>query len=138
MKNKIDELAPCGVYCGACPSFNKTCKGCGSDDKEQDRCSKWSCKIRNCCYYDKKLDYCAYCEQFPCKIINKKIINSHPNDPRFTYRHEVPDIFAALKTMDIKYYHDFQIQRWKCDSCGGTIQFYHYKCNKCGNEKMIK
>ncbi len=134
---RINELAPCGAYCGACPSFNKTCNGCASDDKDQDRCSKWSCKIRDCCYNQKGLDYCIYCEQFPCKIINKKF-SSHQGDPRYTYRREIPDVFAKLKTMSLEDYFEFQKQRWKCKSCGGTVYFYHYKCDKCGKERMIK
>lgn len=138
MNNKFDTLAPCGVYCGACPSYNKTCKGCASDDKEQDRCSKWSCKIRNCCYNEKELDFCIDCNQFPCRNLNKKILNTHRDDPRFTYRHEIPDIFIKLKTMSLDNYLIFQTQRWKCDSCGGTIQFYHYKCKNCGKEQIVK
>lgn len=134
---RINELAPCGVYCGACPSFNKTCKGCASDNKDQDRCSKWSCKIRNCCYTIKELDYCIHCEEFPCKIINKKLINSHKGAAKFTYRHEIPDVFSKLKTMSLEDYFEFQKQRWKCKSCEGTVYFYHYKCNTCGREQMI-
>lgn len=137
-KDKIfNELAPCGVYCGACPSYNKTCLGCASNDKTQDRCSKWTCKIRNCCYNKKELKYCINCEQFPCKTHKKKIIDSHPDDLRFTYRHEIPRIFVKLKKISIQEYYDFQKQRWKCDSCEGTIKFYHYKCDKCGKGLMI-
>ena len=139
--NKVNKrhnaLAPCGVYCGACPSFNKSCKGRGSENQDQARSSKWGCKIRDCCYNQKGLDYCIFCEQFPCKMINKKF-RSHQGDPRYKYRHEVPDIFSRLKNMDIDKYLDFQIQRWKCNECGGTIQFYLYKCNKCGKEQMIE
>ena len=135
---RINELAPCGAYCGACPSFNKTCNGCASENKDQDRCSKWGCIIRDCCYNQKGLDYCIYCEQFPCKIINKKIYSSHQGDPRYTYRRELPDVFAKLKAMSLKEYFEFQKQRWKCKSCDGTIRFYHYKCDKCGKEMMIK
>jgi hypothetical protein len=137
MSKKFNTLAPCGVYCGACPSFNKTCKGCASDDQEQDRCSKWSCKIRNCCYTVNGFDFCVDCHQFPCKIINKKLTETHPNDLRFTYRHEIPVVFMKLKTMSLDRYNDFQIQRWKCDACGGTVQFYLYKCKNCGKEQMI-
>lgn len=136
MNTKFDTLAPCGVFCRACPSFDKTCKGCASDDSDQDRCSKWSCKIRNCCY-GKGLDFCINCDEFPCKIIFKKLLGSHRDDPRFTYRLEIPDIFIKLKTMSLDEYFEFQTQRWKCDSCGGTIQFYLYKCRNCGKEQMI-
>jgi hypothetical protein len=137
MNKKFDSLAPCGVYCGACPSFNKTCKGFASDDKEQKRCSKWSCKIRNCCYNEKELDFCIDCNHFPCKIIYKKLVNTHQDDPRFKYRHEIPDIFMKLKTMNLDSFLSFQTQRWKCDLCGGTIQFYLYKCGNCGQEHII-
>ena len=135
--NRINELAPCGAYCGACPSFNKTCNGCASEDKNQDGCSKWGCKIRDCCYNIKGLDYCIYCEQFPCKLLNRKF-NSHQSDPRYTYRHEVTVVFEKLKTMSLEDYFEFQKQRWKCKSCGGVVYFYHYKCNTCGKEQMIK
>jgi hypothetical protein len=40
LDNRYNELAPCGVFCGTCPSYNKTCKGCASEDKEQARCGK--------------------------------------------------------------------------------------------------
>ena len=135
--NRFDTLAPCGVYCGACPSFNKTCNGCSSEDKNQDRCSKWGCKIRVCCYNEKGLDYCIDCEQFPCKVIDKKF-NTHQGDQRYQYRHEIPKVFNRLKTMSIGDYLEFQKQRWRCRSCGGTVYFYYYRCNTCGKEQMIK
>ena len=127
-----NELAPCGVYCGACPSFNKSCLGCSSNDKNQKRQSKWGCKIRNCCYNQKGLDYCAYCEEFPCKIIHKKLLSQHKGDPAFKYRFEIPDSFIKLKEIGLDGYLDFQKEWWKCDSCGGIIHFYYYKCSKCG------
>lgn len=136
--NRIDSIAPCGVYCGACPSFEKTCNGCASDDKKQNRCSKWNCKIRGCCYNKKKLDYCVFCDEFPCKLMNKKLIDSHPGDLRFTYRHEIQEVFIRLKNSSLIDYLNFQKQRWKCGKCDGTIQFYTYKCNKCGNKQIIK
>lgn len=135
--DKYNTLAPCGVFCEACPSYNKTCKGCGSDDKNQGRCSKWSCKIRNCCYNEKGLEYCIDCTQFPCRIIHKKLLDTHRDDPRFAYRHEIPEVFPKLRTMGLDSYLNFQTQRWKCDSCGGTTQFYLYKCRNCGKEQII-
>ncbi len=132
---RVNELSPCGVYCGACPSFNKSCFGCSSSDKNQKRKSKWSCKIRNCCYNQKGLDYCANCEQFPCKIFTKKILSSHLGDPSYEYRFEIPENFIKLRTMGIDTYLDFQKKKWKCDLCNGTIHFYHYKCSKCGKER---
>jgi hypothetical protein len=134
MKDLPAELAPCGVYCRACPSFNKTCLGCPTESKEQKRTSKWGCKIRKCCYEDKKLDFCGYCSEFPCNKVNKKLIDSHPGDNRFKYRHEIPENFIKLKNLGIEKYKEFQKQQWKCPACGGIIQFYLYKCRNCSNE----
>lgn len=138
MKTRIVELAPCGVYCGACPAFNKTCKGCASEDRDQNRNGKWSCKIRTCCYDQKKLNYCVDCGQFPCKIIDKKLIRSHLHEPRYKYRHEIPYVFSNLKRMNVKNYLEYQQQRWKCDSCGGRIVFYNYTCESCDLFQVVE
>jgi len=130
-------LAPCGVYCGACPSYNKTCLGCASDDLKQSRRSKWGCKIRNCCYEAKKYNFCIECHDYPCKIVNTKLFKAHVGNPRFTYRFEIPGVFANLKTIGLDKYIEFQRSRWACEICGGTIKFYVYKCDKCNQEKLI-
>lgn len=135
--NRSTELAPCGVYCGACPSFGKSCFGCASGDHSQKRSSKWNCKIRNCCYNDKELDYCIDCNEFPCKLINKKLVNSHPGDERFSYRHEIPTIFPKLKTMSVEEFTAYQKRRWTCSKCDGTIRFYHYTCDQCGDKSLV-
>jgi hypothetical protein len=137
MKEIPNELAPCGVFCGACPSFPKTCLGCASDSKEQKRKSKWDCKIRDCCYNKNNLSFCIECEEFPCEIHKKKLIDSHPEDNKFKYRHEIPDIFIKLRKMGIEEYLKYQNQRWSCSNCDGTVKFYHYKCDKCGKEILI-
>ena len=131
------ELAPCGVYCGACPSFNKSCLGCQSEIKNQKRASKWGCKIRKCCLEEKKLDFCGNCLEFPCVNINKKLINSHPGDSKFKYRHEIPTNLAKLKELGCEDYLEYQKSRWSCPTCGGVVYFYHYICSKCGLEVHV-
>ena len=137
MKNIPNELAPCGVFCGACPSFNISCLGCASERKEQKRTSKWGCKIRKCCYTKKKLDFCGDCTEFPCTKINKKLIDSHPGESKFKYRHEIPENLKKLKELGKEKYQEYQKQRWSCPTCGGTVHFYHYKCGKCGKEVSV-
>ena len=54
----LNELAPCGVFCGACPSFNKSCFGCSSNTNKNKRTkSKIHCPIRICIYTIKKQCY---------------------------------------------------------------------------------
>jgi len=137
MKQIKNELAPCGVFCGACPSFNKTCLGCASESKEQKRTSKWGCKIRDCCYNIEEKDFCIDCSKFPCKKYRKKLLDTHPGDQKFRYRHEIPEIFEKMKEMNIEGYFEYQKRRWSCPSCGGIVNFYHYKCSKCGKEVTV-
>lgn len=137
MKERIDEFAPCGVFCGACPSYNKTCAGCSSEKKEQNRSSKWNCKLRNCCYIEKKVNYCAECDEFPCKKLKKRLIDSHPEDERYKYRHEIPDIYKNFKEMDLMSFLENQKKRWSCPSCGEIVYFYKYKCSKCGKKVNV-
>ena len=137
MKKLPYELAPYGVFCGACPSFNKTCLGCATDSKEQERTSKWGCKIRNCCYKIEEKNFCIDCSQFPCKKYRNKLLDTHQGDPKYKYRHEIPEIFERMKEIGIHNYLKFQKQRWSCPECGGMVHFYHYICSKCGKELRI-
>lgn len=133
----IPEIGACGVFCGACPSFGKSCEGCSSTNRKQKRQSKFSCQIRQCCYEEKGLMFCADCDEFPCKLINKRLIKGHKNNPQYTYRHELPTSARLMKEMDLDKYLELQKQRWTCKSCGGTVYIYHYECESCGKEQMV-
>lgn len=130
-------LAPCGVYCGACPSFGKSCLGCGSNDTNQSRRSKWACKIRSCCYETKKSEFCIDCQDYPCQIVKSKLFTAHVDDPRFRYRFEIPGLFGKLRDMGLDQYIEMQRRRWTCENCGGIIKFYDYRCDTCNKEKFI-
>ncbi len=125
------EIAPCGIYCGACPSFGKSCLGCASQDENQPRKSKWACKVRRCCYEEQHA-ICADCDQFPCDKHRKKLLDSRPGDSRFAYRHEVPENHQRMQALGIDGYLTFQQQRWSCPQCEGQVRFYKYTCDTCG------
>lgn len=51
-------VARCGLYCGACRSYQKgRCPGCRENEK-----ATW-CKIRSCCA-ERKIETCAGCSEF--------------------------------------------------------------------------
>jgi hypothetical protein len=62
----------CGAYCGTCkPYLEGFCKGCklGFDTGERD-INRAKCRIKLCCFRDKKYDTCADCPEFEsCDII---------------------------------------------------------------------
>ena len=132
MNTRQNELAPCGVFCGACPSFQKSCFGCASATKDQRRTSWMGCKIRKCCYEQKEYLYCAECADFPCALINQKLIQSHPNDKRYAYRHEIPENVQKFRTLGQAAFLIYQDQKWSCPECGGRVTFYDYLCQRCG------
>ncbi|MBD3214596.1 MAG: DUF3795 domain-containing protein [Candidatus Lokiarchaeota archaeon] len=133
--NPIELLSYCGLFCGACPSYHReTCLGCRSEDRNQKRTSKWNCDIRECCVNEKEVLYCGKCSEFPCKRISRKLIDSHPNDLRFYYRHEIPENMDDLNSIGISKWITKQRAKWSCDKCGGTICFYEYMCKKCGKK----
>ncbi len=97
-------LAPCGIYCGACPSFREDLPGLrlAGIGGAQKRKSKWGCKLRVCCYEEKELEYCNQCEEFPCQKHRKKLLDSHPGDPRFQYRRDVAGNLILLEELGEK------------------------------------
>ncbi len=129
-----DETAPCGVFCGACPSYGKSCLGCGSEDHKQRRKSKWGCKIRNCCFQEKNLNFCIECDEFPCPLLEKKLKNSYPGEARFKCRHEIYDNLKGIKEKGVENWIKDQKKRFKCPKCDGRVVWYKYACNECGYE----
>lgn len=136
MNAQLPQLAPCGVFCGACPSFQKSCFGCSSANKEQRRTSWMGCQIRNCCYEQKGFQFCADCRDFPCEKINQKLIKSHANDPKFAYRHEIEQNTKKFLELGPAAYLAYQDQRWTCTDCGGRVIFYDYVCRDCGKPQV--
>jgi len=63
----------CGTYCKTCkPFIQGYCKGCkiGYDTGKRD-INKVKCKIKVCCFKEKKLETCADCSDFSsCKTIH--------------------------------------------------------------------
>jgi DNA-directed RNA polymerase subunit RPC12/RpoP len=129
-----DAMAPCGVYCGACPSFGSTCRGCGSDDRDQKRVCKWGCKLRRCCLEARGLSHCAECDEFPCKEYVAKLHGSHPDDPRFAYRREAAGNLKRVQEVGADEWLREEDARWRCPDCGGRVVFWKYVCVDCGNE----
>jgi hypothetical protein len=75
----INEIGCCGAYCKTCMKHQKekypqerTCRGCklGYESGQRDL-SKAKCKIKVCCFIERKLQTCADCMNDPCEILTK-------------------------------------------------------------------
>lgn len=129
-----DAMGPCGVFCGACPSFGRTCLGCGSDDRQQKRTSKWGGRLRGCCFEERDLDLCIDCDEFPCRKHVQKLSGSHREDPRFDYRREAIGNLERAKEVGCDAWISEEVARWTCPQCGGRVVFYAYRCTGCDRE----
>ncbi len=77
--NSIRFIGCCGAYCKTCkPFIEGFCKGCklGYDEGKRD-INKAKCKMKVCCFKERKLETCADCTVYSsCTIIlsfhNKK------------------------------------------------------------------
>ena len=75
----IREIGCCAAYCKTCRAFSEgNCRGCklGYESGERD-INRAKCKIKLCCFKERKFETCADCPDYPsCRIIqgfyNKK------------------------------------------------------------------
>lgn len=138
VKSTLNGISSCGVPCFACPSLIKgTCQGCRSE-APQKRSSKFGCKIRICSLTIKNVQFCYQCEEFPCKIIKKKLLSAHQGDKKYAYRFELTDNLQLIEKIGIEKGLKALEARWSCPECGGRIQFYHYICSDCGKDFLNK
>jgi hypothetical protein len=66
----------CGANCSKCRSFIRSvCMGCkGGYDTGERHINKSRCKIKLCCFRDKKIETCSDCSKLnECEILKKKI-----------------------------------------------------------------
>lgn len=71
------EIGCCGAYCKTCMNWQKekypnerTCHGCklGYELDRRD-VSKAKCKMKVCCFIERRLETCADCSDYPCKTL---------------------------------------------------------------------
>jgi len=74
----VKEIGCCGAFCKPCMSWQKkkypdkkVCSGCklGFESGERD-ISKAKCKMKVCCFVERKLETCADCPNYPCEILD--------------------------------------------------------------------
>lgn len=87
MESKTWWISVCGLDCSKCSIHNRTkeeldywkeknvdsskikCNGCRSERND----NHWSpdCELLDCCVYQKHLEYCGECSEFPCRKVEE-------------------------------------------------------------------
>ncbi len=150
-ETKENLVAPCGLYCGACPMFlasqekddqklkavlqqfssGKTqlslddlrCDGCIANGRVASFCRR--CQIRDCASKKTKSSRCSECSDFACSRITSF------NNDGMLHHAEVLENLRQLRGMGIKEWARHELERWSCPQCKSPIAWYDAECPKC-------
>jgi hypothetical protein len=153
--NKENLVAPCGLYCGACPMYLATqendekrlsslfssgtmkfsredllCDGCIGGGRVATFCLK--CAIRDCASDKTKTRRCSECADFPCSRITDF------NNDGMLHHAEVLENLRQLRAMGIKDWTKHEEERWQCSKCKARISWYEPECSKCKTPRSDK
>jgi hypothetical protein len=148
-------VAPCGLYCGACPMYlasqekddqkfkalmqqfsagkmqfkqeDLLCDGCIGGGRVAVFCRK--CAMRSCADEKANVTRCSDCTEFPCS----KITNF--NNDGMQHHSEVMANIRQIREMGIKKWTRYEEDRWSCPQCRTRISWYDKACSKCGAKR---
>lgn len=123
------EIGKCGVNCSLTSCYRTgRCKGCGSEDRNQKRVSKWKCKIR-ACVSEKNLHHCGECQEFSCQLRSSL-------DSRYlkTYSIDLIENISLLCNSGPDGWLEEQKRIHTCRVCGDMVNPYSRACYGCGEK----
>ena len=148
-------VAPCGLYCGACPMYLATqensqerlnafaqqfsarkiqmkledvlCDGCIGGGRVAAFCQK--CAMRSCAAAKTNVTRCSDCPEFPCSKITGF------NNDGMTHHAEVLENLGHIREMGIAKWTQNEQARWRCPQCKEKLSWYDKACQKCGTKR---
>jgi hypothetical protein len=153
-QNKEKLVAPCGLYCGACPMYLATqdgeekiktllqqfgardpkmsladlqCDGCIAGGRIASFCRK--CGMRECAQSKTNVTRCSDCADFPCSRITSF------NNDGMLHHAEVLQNCRQLREAGIKEWAKREEERWSCPQCRAPISWYDKACSRCGTKR---
>lgn len=120
----ITTIAPCGMNCELCHSFQdkkKLCPGC--------RNRRTNCIIWNC---DKKITYCFECSKFPCKRLKQLDLRY-----KTKYSMSMLENLAFIKEQGETAFLQQQEDKYTCPDCGKLHTVHYGYCIYCKQNKQI-
>lgn len=151
--NNEKLVAPCGLYCGACPMYlatqenndqrmasrfgssskqpsakppsmeNMKCDGCRGGGPTPAHVPK--CAIKLCAAEKTKIGICSECAEFPCSRI------SDFNNDGVQHHGEVLANLRQLRAMGLKDWTKHEEDRWTCPKCRTKFSWYDAECMTC-------
>ena len=135
--SKINFVAPCGIYCGACRQYLLKKKNLLEERGYKQGCDGCRIRNKNCTFIKKdcssirkkKYNFCYECEQFPCEKLYKL-------DNIYVNRYSVSPIknLKKLQKLGLELWFKDKQVLYKCPKCGGEICIHDSECFDCGNK----
>jgi hypothetical protein len=156
-KLNVKLIAPCGLYCGACPMYIATqskdeakikgvmkqfgqanapiedmlCDGCIGGGRVAAFCRK--CEITSCAAKKSpKTKVCADCPDLGCERITK-----FNNDGMLHHAEALPNLRQA-GAMGLDKWVKLEKEKWSCPKCAAPIAWYDPACPKCGEKRSSR
>ena len=151
--DKLQLVAPCGLYCGSCPLYKArtdralaekiaqqrgiqvedlpVCLGCKAQQGHIPVMGEPICGTYDCVINQRGLRFCYECEDFPCK--NLKHI-----DKRYktNFKMSMIENLEFIKKHGIKDFLENEDKKWKCPNCGEIICCHNGICFNCEYDKL--
>jgi hypothetical protein len=79
------------------------------------------------CSKEKEIDFCCFCEDYPCKELNEFMTD------RWPHHWTIKSNQAFIKEHGVDEWLKAQKKEWSCKKCGAEIMWYQKECS-CGAE----
>jgi len=138
---KMDEqlIAPCGMNCALCVSYQAMKNDLKNEGFSKKYCVGCLPRGRNCVYMknhcsllgDGLVRFCYECGSFPCrrlKALDKRY--------RTNYHMSMIENLECIKENGIGDFLEKEGAKWHCPACGGEICCHNGLCLHCDLEKL--
>lgn len=136
---KDELIAPCGMNCGLCISYQTLQHELGKKGFKKKTCVGCLPRGKNCTFMSKYCDrvgkglvrFCHECSQYPCDRL-KHLDNRY----RTKYHMSMLDNLETIKTCGIERLLSEQEEKWRCQECGSLICCHNGLCLHCDLDKL--
>ncbi|MBM4445033.1 MAG: DUF3795 domain-containing protein [Chloroflexi bacterium] len=137
MKNGL--IAPCGMNCALCSSYLAFTHAVKKKGVRMPYCAGCRPRGKTCAFLKKRCDllldgrveYCHECSTFPCQRLQRL-------DKRYRtfFRMSMIDNLEFIKRNGVAPFLRQQMEKWKCQKCGGVICCHNGICFDCGLDEL--
>lgn len=138
---KKELIAPCGMNCSLCISYQSLSYDLNKKGFQKKYCPGCRPRGKNCTYLSGycqllakgQVEYCFECQDFPCirlKALDKRYRNK--------YHMSMIDNLKYIQTKGMEEFLASQEKRWQCDTCGSLICCHNGLCLNCQLEVLRK